>query len=93
MKLTAVKVEKHDMKLKAPWAIAGHVHESIENIFIEITDENGMTGIGSCAPADDSPENLNHYFKTLNNKSAKDLLDETDCIIEIRPKKYSVWKY
>ena len=36
---------------------------------------------------------LLRYFKTLNNKSAKDLLAETDCIIEITPKEYSVWKY
>ena len=36
---------------------------------------------------------LLRYFKTLNNKSAKELIDETDCIIEIVPKKYSVWKY
>lgn len=36
---------------------------------------------------------LLRYFKTLDNKSAKDLLEETDCIIEITPKKYSVWKY
>ena len=33
MKINSVRVEKHDMKLKAPWAIAGHVHESVENIF------------------------------------------------------------
>jgi len=36
---------------------------------------------------------LLRYFKTLNNKSAKDLLEETDCIIEITPKAYSVWEY
>jgi len=36
---------------------------------------------------------LLRYFKTLNNKSAKELLDDTDCIIEIVPKKYAVWKY
>ena len=36
MKITQAKVEKHNMQLKAPWAIAGHVHESIENIFIEV---------------------------------------------------------
>ena len=33
------------------------------------------------------------YFKSLNNKSAKELLDDTNCIIEIIPKKYSEWKY
>jgi nitroimidazol reductase NimA-like FMN-containing flavoprotein (pyridoxamine 5'-phosphate oxidase superfamily) len=36
---------------------------------------------------------LSKYFKTLENKSAKELLDDTDCIIEIVPKKFSVWSY
>ena len=36
---------------------------------------------------------LLRYFKTLNNKSAKEILDDTDCIIEITPKEYSMWKY
>tara|TARA_B100000378_G_scaffold245645_1_gene216618 strand:+ start:153 stop:554 length:402 start_codon:yes stop_codon:yes gene_type:complete len=36
---------------------------------------------------------LLRYFKTLNNKSAQELLEETDCIIEIVPKRYSVWEY
>ena len=36
---------------------------------------------------------LLRYFKTLKNKSAKELLEETDCIIEIIPKKFSVWNY
>ena len=33
------------------------------------------------------------YFKTLENESAKKLLDDTDCIIEIIPQKISVWDY
>jgi len=36
---------------------------------------------------------LLRYFKTLNKKSPKEILDDTDCIIEIVPKEYSVWKY
>ena len=36
---------------------------------------------------------LLRYFKTLDNKSAKELLDDTDCIIEILPKEFSTWKY
>jgi len=36
---------------------------------------------------------LLRYFKTLKNKSAQELLKETDCIIEIIPKKYYVWNY
>jgi nitroimidazol reductase NimA-like FMN-containing flavoprotein (pyridoxamine 5'-phosphate oxidase superfamily) len=33
------------------------------------------------------------YFKNMQNKSAKQLLDDTDCIIEIIPEKLSVWNY
>ena len=36
---------------------------------------------------------LLRYFKTLDNRSAKELLDDTDCIIEILPKEFSTWKY
>ena len=36
---------------------------------------------------------LLRYFKTLQNKSAKELLEDTDCIIEITPTKYANWKY
>jgi len=36
---------------------------------------------------------LKRYYRTLENKSAKELLDETDCVIEISPKKLSVWSY
>jgi len=33
------------------------------------------------------------YFESLNNKSAKELLDDTNCVIEIFPKNYSEWNY
>jgi len=36
---------------------------------------------------------LARYFKSLQNKSAVELLDNTDCIIEIIPEKLSVWSY
>lgn len=36
---------------------------------------------------------LLRYFKTLENKSAKELFDDTDCIIQIIPEKISVWSY
>lgn len=36
---------------------------------------------------------LQKYFKTLENKSAKELLEDTDCIVEILPKKLAVWNY
>ena len=36
---------------------------------------------------------LLRYFKSLENKSAKELLQDTNCIIEIIPKKISTWSY
>jgi general stress protein 26 len=36
---------------------------------------------------------LLRYFKTLKNQSAQQLLNQTDCVIEITPKKITNWKY
>ncbi|HJU13339.1 MAG TPA: pyridoxamine 5'-phosphate oxidase family protein [Candidatus Nitrosotalea sp.] len=36
---------------------------------------------------------LRRYFKTLENRSAQQLLDDTDCIIEVTPKKMTSWNY
>ncbi len=36
---------------------------------------------------------LARYFKSLQNKSAVELLENTNCIIEIIPEKLSVWSY
>ena len=36
---------------------------------------------------------LSRYFKTLEGKSAKELLDDTDCIIEVVPEKFTVWEF
>lgn len=36
---------------------------------------------------------LLRYFKSLRNTSAQDLLSQTDCIIEIVPKKITVWEF
>ena len=36
---------------------------------------------------------LLRYFKTLDSKSARELLEDTNCIIEITPKKLTSWKY
>lgn len=33
------------------------------------------------------------YFKSLKSKSAKQLLSQTDCIIQITPKKITSWHY
>ncbi len=36
---------------------------------------------------------LLRYFKSLDSKSARELLNDTDCIIEVVPEKFTVWNY
>lgn len=36
---------------------------------------------------------LRRYFSNLQNKSAQQLLDDTDCILEITLKKITEWRY
>ena len=36
---------------------------------------------------------LLRYFDTIKNKSAKELLEDTDCVIEIIPEKLTAWSY
>ncbi|MGA0297393.1 MAG: pyridoxamine 5'-phosphate oxidase, partial [Nitrosopumilaceae archaeon] len=36
---------------------------------------------------------LLRYFKNMKNKSAQELLDDTDCVIEIVPESFSTWSY
>jgi general stress protein 26 len=36
---------------------------------------------------------LLRYFKNLSNASAQEILSQTDCIIEIIPKRITTWKF
>jgi len=36
---------------------------------------------------------LLRYFDSMKKKSAQELLEDTDCIIEIVPEKFTVWSY
>ena len=62
--------------------IYGVMGQGIANIILEIPKVRTI-----------AEKILLKYFKTLENKSAKELLEDTDCIIEIIPQKYSKWNY
>ena len=70
-----------DVGISAP-NIYGVMGQGIANLILEKNKVNII-----------AKKILLRYFKTSENKSAKELLDETDCIIEIIPKKFSVWSY
>ena len=62
--------------------IYGVMGQGIANIILEIPKVRTI-----------AEKILLKYFKTLENKSAKELLEDTDCVIEIIPQKYAKWNY
>ena len=70
-----------DIGVNAP-NIYGIMGQGIANLILEIPKTKTI-----------AKKILLKYFKTLENKSAKELLEDTDCIIEIIPQKYSKWSY
>ncbi len=86
MKIVNVNVSKHDMQLKAPWAIAGRVTESVQNIFLEIQVNQDIKGIGSGAPAPDiTGETFTDAYNKLQSMADKMIgwdIDNEDHILE-----------
>ena len=70
-----------DVGINAP-NIYGVMGQGTANIIIELPKTKTI-----------AKKILSKYFKSLENKSAKQLLEDTDCIIEIIPQKYSTWNY
>ena len=70
-----------DIGINAP-DIYGVMGQGTANIILEVTKVKRI-----------AKKILLKYFKTLENKSAKQLLGDTDCIIQIVPEKFSMWNY
>ena len=70
-----------DVGVNAP-DIYGIMSKGIANVIVEMPKTKTI-----------AKKILLKYFKTLETKSAKQLLDDTDCIIEIIPEKFSIWSY
>ncbi len=51
MRITKAKLWKENLELTNPYTIAFQTIEAVENLFVELTLENGTTGIGAGAPA------------------------------------------
>lgn len=51
MKIKSVKTYKKDLALQKPYTIARETISAVENVFFEITLENGIRGIGAANPA------------------------------------------
>ena len=91
---TNTKTEKaRNVKLHKKVSFCVDVGINAPNIFGVMGKGNAILITNESVVSKVAKKILLRYFKTLNNKSAREILDDTDCIIEITPKEYSVWKY
>ena len=51
MKITRIRVWKENLKLTRPYTIAYETVDHVENIFVSLDGENGLSGIGAASPA------------------------------------------
>lgn len=51
MKITDIQVTRDNLKLTRPYSIAYKTVDSVENVFVTVTLENGMVGIGAANPS------------------------------------------
>ena len=51
MTIKEVKVWKADLENKRPYTIAFKTVDKVENVFVTVTLNNGISGIGSCNPS------------------------------------------
>ncbi len=79
MKIRSINSWKQNLALTKPYTIASRTISDVENIFFEITLENGMTGIGAANPAPEvvgeSPDEAlaNLHSETVNRLVGSDI--------------------
>ena len=52
MKITSIKYWKEDLDLTRPYAVTYVMHDSVENLFVQIQCEEGIYGLGSGSPSE-----------------------------------------
>jgi len=68
MKIKNITVWKEDLELTRPYTIAYETISSVENLFVSLETENGITGIGAGSPSEEvTGESISSCEKTLNN--------------------------
>ncbi len=74
MKITQVKSWKENLELTRPYTIAYRTIDHVENVFLYIELENGLSGIGAGSPAEFvTGESITNSINTLDDY-AQDLL-------------------
>ena len=89
MKIRSIQVWKADLGNKKPYTIAFKTVDEVLNAFVEITLENGVTGIGAGSPSEYvTNENLNQTMAALTEENVaflkgRDILEMNQLLFEI----------
>ena len=89
MKIKSIQVWKADLGNKKPYTIAFKTVDEVLNAFVEITLENGVTGIGAGSPSEYvTNENLDQTMAALTEENVaflkgRDILEMNQLIFEI----------
>lgn len=77
MKIKKITIWKEDLELTRPYTIAYQTIGSVENVFVHLEDENGVTGIGAGSPSEDvTGEDIEACEQALNSKLNSILLGQ-----------------
>ena len=91
MKIKNIKVWSADLGNTKPYTIAFKTVDQVRNAFVEITLQNGVTGIGSGNPSEYVVgENLNQTLEALQEKNLEFLVGRD--IREFHQLTFEVWK-
>jgi L-alanine-DL-glutamate epimerase-like enolase superfamily enzyme len=91
MKIKNIQIWSADLGNTKPYTIAFKTVDEVRNAFVEITLENGVTGIGSGNPSEYVVgENLNQTLETLQEKNLQFLVGRD--IREFHQLTFEVWQ-
>jgi L-alanine-DL-glutamate epimerase-like enolase superfamily enzyme len=91
MKIKSIKIWSADLGNTKPYTIAFKTIDEVINAFVEITLENGITGLGACCPSEYvTGEHLNHTMETLTDANVEFLVGRD--ILELNQLLFEIWQ-
>jgi L-alanine-DL-glutamate epimerase-like enolase superfamily enzyme len=91
MKIKSIKTWSADLGNKKPYTIAFKTIDEVINAFVEVTLENGVTGIGAANPSEYvTGEHLNQTLSSLTEANLEFLIDRD--ILELNQLLFEIWQ-
>ncbi len=91
MKIKSIKIWSADLGNTKPYTIAFKTIDEVINAFVEITLDNGITGLGACCPSEYvTGEHLSQTLEALTDANVEFLLGRN--ILELNQLLFEIWQ-